>query len=155
MNYSMRGITQVTDFLRELPRGVKISAMRAAAKYLIGDSQHGLKHNPARVQHDESNPYQWQSDAQRRWWFATHDGPYQRTGDLAAGWKFTESDSNWTSVKLENRVPYGEFVQGANIQRGHIADGWRKIENVIATNINGAIAAANTAVRQWVREHDR
>lgn len=159
MKFSMRGLSQITSFLEDLPRGSKIAAMRAAAVYLIGDARHGLKHNPARVQHDENNPYQWQSENQRRAYFAT-DGfgggiPYQRTGNLAGGWTYTESDSNWTSVKLENSTDYAGYVQGDAIQRGHIADGWRKIQDVIATNIRGALQAAQRAVDEYVKAKDR
>lgn len=155
MKASLRGYEKLKAFLAELPRGTKIAAMRAAAEYFVGDEQHGLKHNPERVNHGPENPYEWQSEKQRRAYFAT-DGfgggiPYRRTGSLSDGWSFSEQDSNWTMVKLENPVSYGQFVQGVNIQRGHIADGWRKYGDIILTNMKGAIQAAQRAVDEYIK----
>ena len=55
---SVRNVKRVQDFLKSLPRGVRIAAMRAIAEYIIGDDSRGLKHYPMRVQHDKDNPYQ-------------------------------------------------------------------------------------------------
>ena len=155
MNVSFRGVEKVKQYLASLPRGVKITAMREIATYLIGDGAHGLRHQPARKTHGENNPYQWESEKQRRAYFAT-DGfgggiPYVRTGNLASGWEFTEQDSNYTTVSLENSVPNSPFVQGDNLQRGHAADGWRYMMDVINTNIKGAIRKAQAAVDAFIK----
>lgn len=143
--------------MKKLPRGVKITAMRTAAEFIVGDERHGLKHAPSRKQHGENNPYQWQSEKQRRAYFAS-DGfgggiPYQRTGDLTDAWTYTESDSNWTSVTIFNPLDQASFVVGDNQQRGHIADGWRHYLDVVKSNVNGAIKAAQRAVDAWINRN--
>lgn len=155
MKVTTKGIDRVKEFIASIQRGYKIEAMREIAKYLIGNEQHGLKHNPARVNHDENNPYQWQSEKQRRAYFAT-DGfgggiPYQRTGNLADAWTYEETNSDWNTVRLKNSSPYGQYVQGDNMQRGHKADGWRIMADVIATNIRGAIRAGQQAVDRLIK----
>lgn len=154
---SVRNVKRVQDFLKSLPRGVRIAAMRAIAEYIIGNDSRGLKHYPMRVQHDKDNPYQWQSEKQRRAYFATNGFgagiPSQRTDKLKDSWSFKESNSNWTMVKIENSAPYAGYVQGKQIQRGHIADKWRKFTDVVKTNLAGAIRHANAEVRKYIKSH--
>lgn len=155
MRASVRGFDKVKEFIASIDRGYKIAAMREIAKYLIGDERHGLKHNPARVNHDENNPYQWQSEKQRKAYFATNGFgggiPYQRTGNLANAWTYEEKNNDWNTVALTNDSEYGVFVQGDNIQKGHKVDGWRIMADVIATNIAGAIRAGQQAVDRLIK----
>lgn len=154
---SVRGLKEVQELMASLPRGIKLQAMEAIATYLIGNEQRGLAKAPERVQHDAGNPYQWQSEKQRRAFFAT-DGfgggiPYKRTGNLSAGWVYSSTDSNWTSVKIENIESYSGFVMGDQQQRGHAADKWRKFADVISTNLTGAIRSAQRRVDEWIKQH--
>ena len=154
VKFSLRNAKRVQDYLKSLPRGVKIAAMRAIAEYIIGDESRGLKHYPMRVEHDENNPYKWQSEKQRKAYFATNGFgagiPYQRTDNLKNSWSYKEANSNWTMVKIENSAPYAGFVQGNQIQRGHIADKWRKFADVVKSNLAGAIRHANAEVRRYL-----
>lgn len=155
INIKLRGIAELKELMKTLPRGTKILGMETAAKYLVGDENHGLSHEPEQKTHNESNPYQWQSEKQRRAYFAT-DGfgggiPYKRTHELAGGWVYSSTDSNWTSVKIENIKDYAGFVMGDQQQRGHAADGWRYYLEVISTNIDGAIRAASNAVSEFLK----
>jgi hypothetical protein len=157
IKFSVRGLDEVKKYMAALPRGVKITAMEAIATYLIGNEQHGLAKAPERVNHGEGNPYEWQSEKQRRAYFAT-DGfgagiPYKRTGNLSAGWVYEKSDSNWTSVKIENIESYAGFVMGNEQQRGHAADKWRQFADVISTNLTGALHYAQQKVDQWIKQH--
>ena len=154
---SVRGLKEVQELMASLPRGVKLNAMEAIAEYLIGNEQRGLSKAPERVQHGANNPYEWQSDKQRRAFFAT-DGfgggiPYQRTDAIVNGWVYSSTDSNWTSVKIENIEPKSEFVVGDKQQRGHKADGWRHYLDVISTNITGAIRSAQKRVDDWMKKY--
>lgn len=154
---SVRGLKEVKELMASLPRGIKLQAMEAIATYLIGNEQRGLAKAPERVQHGAGNPYQWQSEKQRRAFFAT-DGfgggiPYKRTGNLSAGWVYDSKDSNWTSVKIENIESYSGFVMGDQQQRGHAADKWRKFADVISTNLTGAIRSAQRRVDEWIKQH--
>ena len=157
IKFSVRGLDEVKKLMASLPRGVKIAAMEAIATYLIGDEKHGLAKAPPRVKHGEGNPYQWQSDKQRRAYFAS-DGfgggiPYRRTGNLSDGWVFSSTDSNWTTVKIENIEAYAGFVMGDEQQRGHIADKWRHYIDVISTNLTGALREAQRRVDEWIKTH--
>jgi hypothetical protein len=154
-----RGIPELVAYLETLGRGVKITATRAFDEFLIGDATHGLKHAPERVWHGADNPYRWQSEKQRRAFFAT-DGfgggiPTIRTGAIVGGWQYKETDSNWTSSTIYNDVPGAKFVQGEFIQRGHVADGWRQIADIINTNKAGAIRHANAKVKEWLKAHKK
>ena len=153
---SVRGLKEVQELMASLPRGIKLQAMEAIATYLIGNEQRGLAKAPERVQHDAGNPYQWQSEKQRRAFFAT-DGfgggiPYKRTGNLSAGWVY-DHDNTWTSVKIENIESYSGFVMGDQQQRGHAADKWRKFADVISTNLTGAIRSAQRRVDEWMKKY--
>ncbi len=149
------GLKEVHEFIHTLPRGIKITAMRIASEYLIGNDWHGLKHYPERIEHGEGNPYQWQSDKQRKAFFAS-DGfggsiPSQRTNELKNSWIVTESDSNWSRVKIENTSEHAVWIMGEYQQRGHIADGWRYWYDVIISNLAGAIQRAQRAVDAWIK----
>lgn len=156
IKFSVRGLKELQDYLHSLPRGVRIAAMRAFSEYVVGDESHGLKHEPSQKTHGPDNPYQWQSEKQRKAFFAT-DGfgqgiPTVRTHEGVNSWTVIEKDSNWTQVKIEGG---NKFVQGEWQQRGHAADGWRKYTDIIKTNMTGALRAANVAVQAWLRKKGR
>lgn len=152
----VRGIKDLQEFLSKLPRGTIRAAIAAASEYFIGDEKHGLKHYPARVTHGKDNPYRWQSDKQRRAYFAT-DGfgggiPSKRTGNLADKWVSHPTNDGYR-MKIKNTSEYASYVQGDNQQRGHRADKWRKFAAIIQSNMNGAFRAANRAVEEYIRTH--
>jgi hypothetical protein len=152
IKFNVRGVKEVQAMLSKLPRGVKIAAMRAFNEYIIGDENHGLKHEPARVMHGPGNPYIWQSEKQRKAFFAT-DGfgggiPTERTHEGVNSWTMTEVDSNWTMVKIEGG---NAFVQGDWQQKGHAADGWRKYGDILKTNMAGAMQKARDAVKAYLQ----
>ena len=149
----LHGQKELTAYLKKVQRGTKINAMTAATGYILGDERHGLRHAPKRVQHGESNPYQWQSEKQRRAYFAT-DGfgggiPYQRTDELVNAWEIVHS-SDWRRVAIENTWDKATFVIGDDQQKGHKADGWRYYLDVVKTNLKGAIQAAQRAADAFV-----
>lgn len=153
----VRGVKELNDFLKSLPRGTLRVALEAATEYLIGNERRGLKHQPPRVVHGPGNPYRWQTEKQRRAYFAT-DGfgagiPYRRTGK-SADWT-VKILNNGYQAKIENKVGYIDFVQGKWQQRGHVADKWRKIQDIISTNMTGAMRAANQAVARWLKERNK
>lgn len=146
----LHGQKKLTAYLKKVRRGAKIHAMTAAAEYIIGNERHGLKHAPSRKQHGESNPYQWQSEKQRRAYFAT-DGfgggiPYQRTDEMVNAWDWIANNTDWTRVIVYNPVETVTYVIGDDQQKGHKADGWRHYLDVVRKNIAGAIKAAQRAV---------
>ena len=148
----VRNLDKVKAFISDLPRGVRGEATKEGAIYLIGNDRRGLQHYPPRVNHGEGNPYQWQSDKQRRAYFASNGFgggiPYNRKYDLRFGWKYI---INGVQTKVVNALNYAGFVMGADQQRGHMADKWRKIEQVIRDNTVGMLHAMGQAVDRWIK----
>lgn len=76
----------------------------------------------------------FQSDKQRRWFFAAlRSGelqiPYGRTNQLSAGWQLVNyGGADWA---LENSVPYVGYVQGEPQSRMMQMRGWRTINQVM------------------------
>lgn len=155
IKFGLRNTEKVKEYLASLPRGIKHAVIVAMSEYIIGDDNHGLKHYPARVEHNANNPYIWQSEKQRRAFFATKGFgrgiPTKRTDELKNGWTVTTQDSNWTMVKIENKSGYAGFVQGEYQQKGHAADKWRKIEQVVSDNLKGAFQKAMQAVNSFLK----
>lgn len=155
IKFRITGIEDVKAFISSLPRGVKMAASRAFAEYVIGNSSHGLKHEPVRITHDENNPYIWQSEKQRKAFFAS-DGfgagiPTQRTGEMSAAWSYTESNSDWGRVNIINDSGYAGFVMGNAQQDGHKQDGWRYYLDVVQSNMAGAMRSALSEVNKWLK----
>lgn len=147
---SIKGIPEWKAFLASIPHGVKAIAMMAFAKYVLGDSRHGLRHPAAYRYVSRKSAYgrTWFSPAQRRWFFANGAkvGNY-RTGRLMAGWTIQGSS---TRVYLVNRVPYAGFVIGDGQARQPAKVGWRTAMEVVMSNWKGGIAAAQAAVNAWL-----
>lgn len=151
---NIRGLKEIKDYISALPRNLRGRATRDAAIYLIGNYRRGLQYYPPRIQHNEANQYKWQSEKQRRAYFASNGFgkgiPYNRSYDLRAGWKWIDKG---VKTEVVNTVPYSQYVMGdENQQRGHAADKWRKVADIIKTNINGMIAEVNKAVRRYINE---
>lgn len=156
MQIKVRYLEEFKEFISSLPRNARGEATKAGGKYLIGNDRRGLKHYPKRVQHGENNPYQWQSEKQRRKYFATKgfgEGiPYTRKNRLADGWTQIEDGVN---SKVVNSVPYAKYVVGDDQQRGHAADKWRKVGKVIEDNMKGMIQAMQQAVDRWIKNRKK
>ena len=158
ISFKMRGVEQLNTFLKSLPHGSMVEAIKAMGEYFVGNEQHGLRHYPPRVNHGPVNPYKWQSDKQRRSYFASKGFgkgiPSQRSGDLANGWTLS-SESDPYRRTLFNRVPYARYVMGQRQQTGHLVDKWRKMGKVIEDNIKGGMRAANLAVDKWLKARQK
>lgn len=150
VSFKVTGIEKIKQYIESLPRGIKRSAITAAADYLIGNDSHGLRKYPERVEHGKNNPYKWESEKQRRAYFASNGFgygiPYKRRGNLKQHWLYDTTDQNWDRVKIQNNSGYAPFVQGDRMQKGHIADKWRHYADIIKTNTAGAIQQAKRAV---------
>lgn len=152
ISYKVRGMEKVQEFLKALPHGSMKVAIAAMTEYLLGDSTHGLRYNPPRKTHGAGNPYRWQSEKQRRAFFATggfgRGIPSRRTGQLSGGWQASVDPYRKT---VFNRVPYAKYVQGNAQQTGHAVDGWRKVAKIISDNIKGGMLRARQAVAKWIQ----
>jgi hypothetical protein len=151
VSFKIRGIEEIQAFLKALPKGTMKVAIAAMSEFMLGDEHHGLRYNPPRKTHGKGNPYHWQSDKQRRAFFATggfgRGIPSKRTGKLSGGWQSSVDPYRKT---LFNRVPYAKYVQGDAQQTGHEIDGWRKVGKVILDNMKGGMLRARQAVAKWI-----
>lgn len=83
-------------------------------------------------------PIQWESDRQRRAFFAT-DGfgggiPYRRTGRLLEKWEITSSPiDSGIAVTATNAAPYAPYVIGDRQQRFHRNTGWYQADDKLIT----------------------
>lgn len=147
---SIRNIDAWKAFLARIPHGVKGVAMMVFAKYILGDSRHGLRHPAAYRYVSRRSAYgrTWFSAAQRRWFFANGAkvGNF-RTGKLMAGWSIQGTS---TRVYLVNKVPYAGFVIGEGQARQPKKVGWKTAMEVVRNNWAGAIRAAQAAVNAWL-----
>lgn len=151
----VRNLDRVKAFIDTLPRNIRGEAAKEAGIYLIGNDSRGLKHYPARVVHGEGNPYLWNSEKQRRAYFATNGFgkgiPYTRSNSLKNGWKMID---NGVKAQVVNTVPYAGYVVDADQQRGHAADKWRLVSAVIASNIVGMFQSINRVVQKWIDRNE-
>jgi hypothetical protein len=148
------GQEAVQRFLETVPRGTIKVAMAAISEYILGDDRHGLRYEPARVNHGTGNKYKWNSEKQRRAFFATKGFgggiPSKRTGKMKEGWRVSVDPYRTT---IYNRVRYAQFVVGDNQQRGHKADKWRHVAQIVQDNLHGAFRSARSAVGKWIATH--
>lgn len=134
------------------------AATEAAADYLIGNEQRGLKHLAPYKYVSRKSAYgqTFFSDKQRRWfWAQVKDGNiafpihYQRTGEIAAGW---QKSGGGNKFQVVNRVPGVDRVMGDTLQARQPAKvGHRKVSEVIANNFNGMLRAAQQAVARVLK----
>lgn len=105
---------------------------QAAGEYMRGQMR---KYPPYQyVSRTRAYGKPFQSDRQRRWFFAAlRSGeltlPYQRTNTLKTGWKLTRFGVN--DLLLTNDVPYARFVQQSPQARMMTYIGWRSQERVV------------------------
>lgn len=157
----VRGIPELREFLKELPRGTKKAAIEAAALYLIGNDSHGLKHlaKYKYVTRKAAYGVSFFTERQRRWFFwALHSGRINpgsgfRSGETAGGWKYKLTNNGY-QAQLINATRGAKYVQGDDTQARQPAKvGHRKVSNVISTNIQGAMRASSQAVERWIKEN--
>jgi len=158
------GIEEFQEFIKSVPRGFKIAAMRAISTYLIGNKDRGLKHEPTWKFVSRASAYGKVSDApegyfswaQFRYVAAITEGftliPYDRTHEMANAWTMKETNSDWRSVKIENEAEGAEYVYGEQQAAQPGLVGWRKALTIIKSNMIGALKAGNAAVAAWIKQ---
>ena len=129
INVRLSNFQPVVDYLKTLPRGVKVVGMRAASEYAVGNESHGLKWYPAKPPNSK----------------------YIRTFNLRNSWYINESNSDWGRVQIGNTMPYAPFVVGDKEQAWMHVGRWRTVTANIRDNMAGAIRAAQAAVNALIR----
>lgn len=168
----IKGIEKVQAFLRTVQLGAKTRATRAVAQYLIGieglgdvmssanlagGAGHGLAHYVPYRYVTMAQAGGWKSDKQRRYVMAMiregkiDPGAPHRTGELQRGYRIEGEPPRY---RITNAVKYGDYVMGDTQQsRMHQLIGWRKISEVVTSNLAGALRHAQAKVKEWLREH--
>jgi len=162
ININISGVKEFQEYIKKLPRGVKVSAMRAISEYVIGNKMRGLMHYPRYKYVTRKAAYgkTFVSDKQRRYVMAKirsgriDPGAPHRTGRYQRGWKQEPETSDWRRVHIQNEVPYAGWVGGYNQARLNTKVGWRKAMAIVQTNINGAIRAGQKAVDDWIAKRN-
>ena len=140
MRYDPRQLEILQRFLAELPRGAKSVVVPAITEYLMGEGNfqdvggspyRGLRHYPA---------------------FRAWPGGQQeshRTFKLMTGWKVVGEPYR---QKIVNNVPYAGWIHGDSTQTWRAEyGGWRTVTTIIASNINGAMRSAISALNKWIK----
>ena len=156
MKFDPRQLAKIEKMLNELPKGAKSIVVPAINEYIIGEEGHGLKHEPGYNYVDRTSAYGFPffTDKQRRWFFwalnsgEINPGQDNRTGRFSAGWK-TRGDLYRQTIY--NDVPYGKHLMSEGQARQPAKVGWRKISEVVKSNMKGAIRHAYAALAKWFK----
>lgn len=163
IDISVRGIDQLKVFLSKIPVELRKLAVSEATKYLVGNSDHGLKHMVAYKYVSRKSAYgqTFKSDKQRRYVMAMiksgeiTPGRENRTGAISAGWTSTVTGGGYGS-KISNNAPGAKWVYGDDTQAKQLGMvGHRKMSEVISTNIDGAMLAVRQAITRWINSNNK
>ena len=151
----VRGVEAVNRFLKSLPRGTISVALVAFTEYVIGNDSRGLKHYPSYKHVNRSKAYgqTFQSDKQRRW-FWYNGGPSMigdhRTGMTAKNWGYNVTKGGY-GITITNPTEGAYYTMHDSGQaRQPALVGWRRVRDVIHSNMRGAIQAAQRAVNAYL-----
>lgn len=158
VNFKIRNVEKVQNYLKTLPRGVMRVALKAMSEWFIGDSQSGLKHPEPYKYVSRKSAYgvSFFTEKQRRWFWA-NGGPdmigNNRTGKSADAWTYKPTETNkGYQFKLTNPTPGAYFTQDDYGQARQPAKvGWKKVTAVVNNNMARAIKAANYAVNEYLK----
>jgi len=163
ISFKIRNLDKVKKYLDSLPRGVTFVALEAISKWLVGDSQSGLRHpEPYKfVTRKSAYGFSFFTDRQRRWFFwalgagKINPGQNNRTGKSTEAWTYTpqEKGKNY-SFRLVNDTPGGYWTRSDKYQARQLGKvGWWKIAKVVAKNLPSAIKAARAAVKGYLQKN--
>ncbi len=156
IKYVLRGNDEFQAYLKSLPRGVTRVALQAGAKYMLGDSSHGLKHyEPYKyvTPFKSYSPNKEKAAAQRRWIFAHLDqiGQNNRTNATVDAWSFKDTNNGY-GVTFENPSEGAKWLWSDSKQtRQNAAVGHRTLSEKVSSNIAGTIRAAQQAVNRFIK----
>jgi hypothetical protein len=156
---SVRGVEQLQAFFKKIPVYTRKAAVLASAEYLMGDTNHGLKHYVSYKYVSRKAAYgkTFKSDKQRAYVMAKirsgeiAPGSSHRSGALAAGWNYKLQGGGY-GASVYNSVPYAGYVMGDGTQANQPRMvGWRMVADIVKTNIAGMMRAANQAVERALK----
>lgn len=129
----IRGIPEVQRMLASVANpAVRQEVLRSVGEYAQGQMRKYPDYTY--VSRREAYGKTFQSDRQRRWFFAAlRSGelviPYPRTGTLRRGWKVEPRGAD--DMALRNDTPYGRFVQNSPQARMMTLRQWRSLQTML------------------------
>jgi hypothetical protein len=156
VKFKAHGIEPIMALLHKLPRGAAKAALAAISEYFIGSDKRGLRHAPnyKYVSRKKAYGQTFQSDKQRRWFFANKMQDKignNRTGATQAGWYSKVSKGGYGMV-IGNDTPGAYYTMSDKGQAAQPAKvGWQKVSAVIESNIRGAMKAGIAAVGAFIK----
>lgn len=173
VSFKIRNIEKVKKYIAGLPRGVTFVALEAISKWLVGDSQSGLRHpepykyvsrksaygfTGAKFENGKPVPAGYFSKEQFRYVMAKiasgeiKPGQNNRTGNSTDAWTYTpQSKGKNYAFKLVNETPGGFWTRSDKSQARQLGKvGWWKVSKVVSKNLPAALKAAKEAVKQFL-----
>jgi hypothetical protein len=153
LKFQTRGLDEFKGYIGGLERGLRGKVTVWISEWLIGNGQRGLKHYPPYKYVTRKSAYgrAFKTEKQRRYVMAKirsgeiAPGYPHRTGNLQRGWTMA---GEGTKTTIENATPYAGYVMGNDEQtKMHRKIGWRKVADIISTNIAGAIKHAESMIK--------
>lgn len=146
-----RNADKIKSFISSLPRNVRGIATRAAAEYIIGDGERGLRKYPPYkyITRKKAFGTPFFSDRQRRKVMAMiregniDPGVPHRTGNYQRSWKLL---GEGVKTKIVGMLPHAQWPDRLTQKIG-----WRDIATIVASNTKGAMRAARAAVNAWLK----
>ena len=172
LTITSRGIPELQAWLKSLSKNVVDIASKSVASYIVGDSTHGLMHEPAykyvnRYAGFPGLSYQtstgktvpgFASEKQHKYVMAAiargeiKPGQDNRTHDMTNNFRYSGQGARYV---ITNDTPYAKYVIGGQQTRMHNLIGWRTMAQTAKDNMAGAIKYATSKVKEWLRTHGK
>jgi hypothetical protein len=151
----VRGIEKIESFLQSLPRGVVKVGLEAIGEWFVGSDNRGLRHYPGYKYVSRARAGYRPMSAKMRRWFWANGGPdmigNNRTGATKAGWRAVPGNNGYR-MSLQNSAPGAYYTMSDKGQAAQpAAVGWRKVSEVVSTNIAGAMRHAVAAINALLK----
>ena len=164
IKYKVVNAKEVAEWVKSLPDGIKAAAMRTISDYIVGDKNHGLRHDVAYKYVSRKRAYGKVSDApagyfswkQFRYVMAKLASGEMKIGrkhdptHMGKSWKWEQLNSQWDRTKIMGKLPFDRFPS-----RQNRLVGWRHYLDVVKSNMKGAMKAAQRKVDEFIAKQQK
>jgi len=137
----IQGADEVAKRLEKLPYAVGDDGTEAANEYVLNKVR-------AYAPSHKGEKFEWSSEKQRRYVFATQKLPYNRTQRLRRGWQLLGSGRNQIIV---NEVPYAKYVKDEAQIVGHGKREWTKTSDDIKNSMTRILQKFDAGVKKAIK----
>lgn len=129
---ALRQLRKIERQIKKIPNRFR-NAMKGKTGKLANRALSRITREPGRPIY----PLRWQTERQRRAFFATRGFgrgiPYRRTGGLLLGWTVdVDKTKEGVDVVMRNPSEVAHFVQGDRAQKFHRDTGWVQVDDVMS-----------------------